>query len=251
VLTGSVSRGAADELSDIELLVVTGEELELATCFEHAERAGLERLETWGPQGGPASRVFGYREGVPIELVWWPREFAETAVAALFEGEASSLADALVHGVALRTTGLLARWQEQLRDYPAELAAARIESAALTWGGYAPEGMLTITRPGERLALVERMVDDANRVLQLVCALNRVWPPTTKRVAVRAEGLALKPERMAERIEEALTEPDPFRALLVMNQLQLEAIALAPSGPNVDRARVWLVQVREVLSGGE
>jgi len=56
---------------------------------------------------------------------------------------------------------------------------------------------------------------------------------------------------MADRIEEALTEPDPFRALLVMNQLQLEAIALAPSGPNVDRARVWLVQVREVLSGGE
>ena len=251
VLTGSVSRGAADELSDIEMLVITGGELELATCFEHAERAGLERLDTWGPQGGPASRVFGYREGVPIELVWWPREFAETAVAALFEGEASSSADALVHGVALRTTGLLARWQEQLRDYPAELAAARIESAALTWGGYAPEGMLTITRPGERLALVERMVDDANRVLQLVCALNRVWPPTTKRVAVRAEGLALKPERMAERIEEALTEPDPFRALLVMNQLQLEAIALAPSGPNVDRARVWLVQVREVLSGGE
>ena len=107
--------------------------------------------------------------------------------------------------------------------------------------------MLTITRPGERLALVERMVDDATRVLQLVYALNRVWPPTTKRVAVRAEGLAVKPERLAERIEDALTEPDPFRALLVMNELQLEAVALAPSGPNVDRARRWLAQVPEAL----
>jgi predicted nucleotidyltransferase len=247
VLTGSVSRGAADELSDIEMLVVTSEELGLATCFDHAERAGLESLDTWGPQGGPASRVFGYREGVPIELVWWPREFAETAVAALFEGEASSSADALVHGVALRTSGLFERWQQQLRDYPAELAAARIENAALTWGGYAPAGMLTLTRPGERLVLVERMVDDATRVLQIVYALNRVWPPTTKRVATRVEDLAVQPDRLAERIEEALTEPDPFCALLVLNELQLETVTLAPSGSNVDRARVWLAQVLEVL----
>jgi predicted nucleotidyltransferase len=251
VLTGSVSRGAADGLSDIEMLVVTGEELELATCFDHAERAGLERLDTWGPQDGPASRVFGYREGVPIELVWWPREFAETAVAALFEGEASSSADALVHGVALRTTGQLARWQERLRDYPEELAAARIENAALTWGGYAPEGMLTIARPGERLALVGRLLDDATRVLQIVYALNRVWPATDKRVAARVERLAVKPERLAERIEEALTEPDPFRALVVMTELQLETVALAPSGPNVDRARVWLAQVADVLRRGQ
>ena len=70
VLTGSVSRGVADEVSDIELLVVTAEALDLSTCFEHAGRAGLERLDTWGPQGTSTSRVFGYCEGVPIELVW-------------------------------------------------------------------------------------------------------------------------------------------------------------------------------------
>ena len=248
VVTGSVSRGVADEVSDIEMLVVTAEPLELESCFGHAAAAGLEHLDTWGPQGGPASRVFGYLEGVPIELVWWPREFAEASVAALLAGQESSSADALANGVALRTSGLLERWQEQLREYPAELAAARIEDAALTWGGYAPEGMLTITRPGERLVLVERMLDDANRVLQIVYALNRVWPPTTKRVALRVAALPLKPERLAERIDQALAEPDPFRALLVLNELQLETVALAPSGPNVDRARRWLADVSEVLS---
>jgi hypothetical protein len=107
--------------------------------------------------------------------------------------------------------------------------------------------MLTLTRPGERLVLVERMVDDATRVLTIVYALNRVWPPTTKRVAVRVEGLPVKPDRLAERIEEALTDPDPFRALLVLNQVQLEAVELAPSGPNVDRARRWLAEVVDVL----
>ena len=237
----------ADEVSDIEMLLVTTEPLELKTCYAHADRLGLERLDTWGPQGGPAQRVFGYREGVPIELVWWPRDFAEKSMAALFEGVPSSTADALVNGVSLRTVGLLERWQAQLAEYPEELAAERIEDAALTWGGYAPEGMLTITRPGERLVLVERMVDDANRVLQIVYALNRVWPPTTKRVAARVEGLAIKPPRLAERIEEALTEPDPFRAVLVLTGLQLETVALAPSGPNIDRARVWLTGVLDVV----
>jgi hypothetical protein len=250
VLTGSVSRGVADGVSDIEMLVVTAEPLDLPTCFEHAGRAGLERLDTWGPQGGPTSRVFGYCEGVPIELVWWPHNFAESTVAGLLAGPESSAADALANGLPLRTMGLLERWQELLREYPDELAAARIEDAALTWGGYAPEGLLTLTRPGERLVLVERMVDDATRVLRIVYALNRVWPPTTKRVAARVVGLALKPELVAERIEEALTEPDPFRALLVLNQLQLETVELAPSGPNVDRARIWLAQVLEVLRLG-
>jgi hypothetical protein len=247
VLTGSVSRGVADKVSDIELLIVTTEPLDLSTCFEHAGRSGLESLDTWGPQGSPASKVFGYLEGVPIELIWWPREFAEASVAGLLAGEESSSADALANGVPLRTAGLLKSWQERLRDYPEEVAAARIESAALTWGGYAPEGMFTIARPGERLSCVERLLDDALRVLKIVFALNRVWPPTTKRLAARVEELPMKPDRLAERIEEALTEPDLLRALLVMNELQLETVMLAPSGPNVDRARRWLSDVVEIL----
>jgi len=247
VLTGSVSRGVADDASDIEMLVITAEPLELEECFGHARAAGLEQLDTWGPQGTETQRVFGYRDGVPIELVWWSRDFAERSVDAILAGEPSGSGDALANGVAIRSAGLLEDWQRRLSDYPDEVAAERIEDAALTWGGYAPEGWLTLLRPGERVALVERMYDDATRVLKIVYALNRVWPPTTKRLAARSEELAIKPERLAERIEEALTEPDPARAALTMNELQLEIVELAPSGPNVNRARVWLRDVVEVL----
>ena len=41
VLTGSVSRGVADDVSDIEMLIVTPQPMELAACFEHARAAGL------------------------------------------------------------------------------------------------------------------------------------------------------------------------------------------------------------------
>src|SRR2546423_7294801 len=247
VLTGSVSRGMADDVSDIEMLGVTREPLELEACFGLARAAGLEGLDTWGAQDGPARRVSGYRERVPIELVWWPRDYTEARIDALFSGEVSSTADALVHGVPLRTSGLLGAWQERLREYPPELAAAQIEEAALPWGGFTPAGVLTIVRPDERLSLMEWMFDGAIRVLTIVFALNRVWLPTTKRLSSRVAPLAIKPDRLAERIEEALTESDPRRALLVMTELQLETVLLAPSGPNVDRARTWLAEAAELL----
>lgn len=247
VLTGSVSRGVADDVSDIEMLIVTRDELDLGACFSLGSACGVTDLGTWGPQGVPTKRVSGYRDGVPIELIWWSRAHAATAIDAIFAGDLSATADAMANGVALRTSGLLAEWQERLRHYPDELAAAHIEDAALTWGGFAAAGLLTLIRPEERLALVERMVDDASRVVRIVFALNRVWQPTLKRLAVRAATLPHKPERLAERIEHALTEPDPRRALLAMTELQGETVALAPDGPNITRARTWLRDGREIL----
>jgi predicted nucleotidyltransferase len=247
VLTGSVSRGMADGVSDIEMLVVTRAPLELEDCFGLARSAGLDELATWGAQGGPARRVFGYRERVPVELTWWPRDYAEAQIDALLAGAMHATADALAHGIALRTSGRLAAWQQRLRAYPPELAAARIEQAALPWGGFAPAGLLTLIRPGDRLALTAWMLDGAIGVVTIVFALNRVWQPTTKRLAVRVAPLQIKPHRLAERIEEALTEPDPRRALRVMTELQLDTVLLAPGGPNVDRARAWLADGADIL----
>jgi hypothetical protein len=247
VLTGSVSRGVADEVSDIEMLVVTREPLELEQCFTLARGSGLGGLDTWGAQDGPARRVSGYREAVPIELIWWPRDYAQAQIDALLAGEAPSTADALMLGVPLRTAGLLAAWQERLSAYPPELAAARIEEAALRWGGYTPAGLLTFLRPGDKLAVTEWLVDAATRVLTIVYAHNRVWQPTTKRLGARVASLAVKPDQLAERIDEALTESDPRRALLVMTELQLDTVLLAQNSPNVDRARTWLAEAAEVL----
>jgi len=252
VLTGSVSRGVADEVSDIEMLIVTPETMELAACFEHARAAGLEELDTWGDQSTPTRRVSGLLEGVSLELVWWSRENTESSIDSFFSSsDLSSGADAIAHGVALRTSGSLSRWQARLSEYPEELARARIEDAALTWGGFSPAGLLTLARPGERLSRTERMVDDASRVIRIVFALNRVWLPTTKRLAARVESLGVRPARLAARIEEAFSESDPRRALLVMTELQSETVALAPDGPNVNRARSWLAAGAKLLSSGE
>lgn len=251
VLTGSVSRGVADEVSDIEMLVVTREPLELEDCFRLARAAGLDELDTWGAQDGPTRRVSGYREDVPLELIWWSRDHAEEQIDALLAGKMHSTADALSHGVALRSRGRLAAWQDRLGAYPPGLAAAQIDDASLPWGGFTPAALLTLNRPGDRLALVEWILDGAVRVLTIVFALNRVWQPTTKHLAERVAPLTVKPDRLAERIEEALTDSDPRRALRVMTELQLDTVLLAPTGPNVNRARTWLAEGANILRSGE
>ena len=73
--------------------------------------------------------------------------------------------------------------------------------------------------------------------------------PTSKRLATNVAPLAVKPERLAERIEEALAETDPRTALRTMTELQLDTVRLAPSGPNVDRARKWFTEALEILRG--
>jgi hypothetical protein len=243
-VTGSVSRGVADDVSDIEMLVVVAEPHTLDECFELAASAGLTGLDTWGDPATPARRVSGYLDGVPIETIWWHRALAEEQVAA----PTQATGDALLNALPLKTSGLLAGWQRQLAVVPEEVAAARIEEAAQRWGGFTPAGLLTIVRPGDRLQLTEWLVDAATRVLAIVYALNRAWQPTSKRLAARLDALPVKPERTAERIEEALVEPDPRRALRVMTQLQLDAVHLAPPGPNVDRARRWLAEALDVLA---
>lgn len=241
VVTGSVSRGLADELSDVEMLVVTEEPVSLEQAFELAATAGLEQRDTWGDPSTPTRRVFGYLDGVAVETIWWSRELAEER----FDQPGAD--QALLHGIPLRTSGLLARWQEQLALYPEGLAAQRIEQAAERWGGYAPGALLTIARPDCGLARREWLVDSAQRVLAIVFALNRDRQPTAKRLAANVGPLAIRPGRLAERIEEALAEPDPRASLRLMAELQLETVQLAPAGPNVNRARAWLAEALEIL----
>src|SRR5262249_18523149 len=62
--------------------------------------------------------------------------------------------------------------------------------------------------------------------------------------ATNVAALSVKPDRLAERDEEALAATEARPALHVMTELQLETVRLAPGGPNDHRARTRLAEWR-------
>ena len=87
---------------------------------------------------------------------------------------------------------------------------------------------------------------ELRRIAERICA---ALPPDAEEVVLTgsvSRGVADEVS-FAERIEQTLTEPDPLCALLVMSELQADVLALAPSGPNVDRARRWVEDAIDVL----
>jgi hypothetical protein len=230
VLTGSTSRGTADELSDVELLVIAP---------ELPDEVPLGDVDTWSPPGLPIRWFGGSFDGEFVELIWWPPSYAEERVAQIAAGEIVDharlrTADAIVNGICLRG-GRHARWVEQLAVYPDGLAEKIIADAAATWSEPA-RSERALQRPGDALMLAWRYVDGSENLLRIVFALNGEWEPGWKRLAARVERLARKPDRLAERIDAAGRTLD----LAALRQLAAETLALAPDLPAVLRARRML-----------
>lgn len=201
LLTGSASRGVADEDSDFELLLV-GETLpppgEIA--------AGLEVFDVGEMPGRDGWWIGGTVQGEPYELTAWTRARTDARITGILAAEIVDqrvrAAEAIVHGLALRTSGGIADWQERLRTYPDALADAIVLDAIGDWTEQTPRGI-------------------------------RTWQPGWKRLPESVAPLPVKPQRLAERIDEALLGVD----VLAARELVHDTLALAPDLPRVVQAR--------------
>ena len=192
------------------------------------------------------TRVALHDQRPPLERDVTLREYVgervrAIAAAEIVDPQRLKTAEALVHGISLRGDGL-ATWQAQLATYPELLAERIAEDAAATWHEV-PRSELTLLRPGERLVLVQRLVEDAENVLRLVFALNRTWQQGWKHLATVLEPLALQPEGLAAGIDAALAGGD----LRAMRELVSDTLALAPGSPAVERARAEVAALLERL----
>jgi predicted nucleotidyltransferase len=232
LLTGSASRGVADEDSDFEMLLV-GETLppveEIAAGLDVFDVDEVPERDGWW--------IGGTVEGEPYELIAWTRARTDARITGILAAEIVDrrvrTAEAVAHGLPLRTSGGIAEWQERLRTYPGALAEAIVLDAIGDWTEQTPRGIRGLLRSGWRLELTKRIVDDLENVLRIVFALNRAWQPGWKRLPELVAPLAVKPERLAERIDEALVRNDIVSA----RALARDTLALAPDLPRVVQAR--------------
>jgi hypothetical protein len=227
VLTGSTSRGIADELSDVELLVIS-EPL--------PKELPLEDVQSWTP-GIEGSMWFGgYAEGEKVELVWWTPGFVEERVRAIAAGEIVDharlrTAEAITNGIPLHGKRH-AEWATRLARYPDGLTAKIVDDVADEWIDPVSSQRSNL-RPGDALVLAQALVAAAEGILRIVFALNEEWVPSWKRLGNRLEPLPVKPNLLAERIDAAIRALD----LHALRDLAAETLELAPETEKTREAR--------------
>lgn len=250
LLTGSVSRGVADDASDVELLLVAPHLPTVATAEHWARAAGVEPTSTW--QSPELTYLAGQAQETLIELIWLEASGVDALVTQAFDGdlvdhERLRALEALEHGVPLRGGSHLRVWQARLQTYPDELRERLVRDAVDDWGGYIVTAYTRQIRRNDRYSLNRVVLEVADDVLRLLFALNRRWEPSWKRVPQLVEPLELKPERAGERIESALSVSDPRVAMLTIFELARDAVELVDPELDIGRARAWLDEVVEAL----
>jgi hypothetical protein len=237
-LTGSVALGLADDDSDIEL------NLWVETLPDAAQRDGwLAAISAtdvkaedmpWGD--GTFAATFRYR-GVTVEAGWQTITMLEAALRSVLDEHRTSrltLAYAVSQAVTLRSEGALAKWQSWLADYPDGLRARLIEQNTNVWRLPHAGGIRwALVRRRDVLALNERLTWDVYNILNLLFALNRRWRPDWKWLRHKCAALPVKPDRLAERIEEIFTAPELDRRVATCQHLILDTLALLPPSPSI------------------
>ena len=189
MLTGSVSRGVADDISDIEMLIVTEGEVD-PEC--RAMRTDSDRR---APFRRRADLVVSRERRLGARFDLHGRPHCECGR----DRQRSRLADVRAAGAVAGTTAPLPGRARQRTDRGCGPQMGRLPCLR----------SLDTPSPG-RAAGARRVAGRRRgRIVRIVFALNRVWQPTLKRIADRTSVLTVKPDRLAERIAEALTEPRP------------------------------------------
>lgn len=232
VLTGSTSRGIADALSDVELLVLSD---------SLPDELPLDERQSWSPGIEGAMWYGGSFEGEKVEFVWWTPAYVDERVRAIAAGEIVDharlrTAEAIVNGIPLRGERH-ADLRRRLARYPDGLAVRIVDDVTDEWVDWVAS-QRTNLRPGDALVLAQALVDTAEGILRVVFALNEEWEPGWKRLAARVEPLEVKPDRLAERIDADIRALD----LEAMRALAAETLALAPETAKTRRARGLLLE---------
>lgn len=241
-LTGSASVGLADEHSDIELnfWVDTLPSPDKRAHWLREAGATDITIDQMPIEDGSFWVTCRYR-GIWIEAGWQEIRAQEELLGAILAGEVTEharlmLAFIIQHAVSLRSGGLFVNWQQRLAHYPDALQARLIEEASLLWTF--PHLLIswwTLPQRDEWLRLHAILVRELHNALRVLFAINRQWEPEWKWIAQMTRSLALKPDRLAERINEVFASP-PEQSLHLCLQLIYETLLLVPPPHDVSRA---------------
>jgi len=201
LLAGSVARGLADDLSDIELDVYwsrppTPEEREAAV-----EGAGWGRVYAEVDEHEWADGLSA--DGVKVDVSGFTTStidgYVDAALAGDTEAELQVRVTALRDGRVLHGDDVVAAWRRRVEVYPETLAVAMVEDGL----SLRSRERLEMLAARDDVVLLHRdLVDGVQGVLDALFGMNRVWCPHPhhKWLDWEATLLTIKPDRLVERV---------------------------------------------------
>jgi hypothetical protein len=245
-LMGSVSRGWADEHSDIEMNFWV-DRLDWPDAYETWLRGIGAKVRFYpnSPRDGPRWIKFDF-SGTAVEIGWQTFEQCEAVLERIFAGRVTEsdmaegfVTEALPNSITLRDGEHLRSWNMRLRDYPDALRSLLITEAAARWSREPRWFDMTaaFARRPEPSALVLRYDASIRAVLRILFALNRQWEPELRKWTRRwVETLEAKPDRLADRIFAIYARPLAAETWPAFLQLVSDSLRLVPAEFDVSQS---------------
>lgn len=244
LLAGSAALGTSDEHSDVDLLNYY-QELPDQRAFDAAMRElGAERLGELPPPDDNEFAAFYRIDGVQVqtgaELITSVERRLKRIAAGDVDWITAKVAMGLLEGVPLHGDEILRGWQGRAR-YPESLRRSEVEANLGFFAIWALDEHLA-ARDAE-LFRRQMLLDGAFRVVAVLSAVNRLYFTTFqfKRAHTHTERMTVRPERLAERLDQVANEA-PSNAAEELRKLVDETKAIVKAEmPDVDVDVHWHV----------
>ncbi len=244
MITGSAAEGVSDHYSDLDMTVYYEGELpsEETLAAIREGHGAPERAWLLGERADGNIAEAYELDGVQAQIghatiAAWENDIGEVldrwnADTPLHKAMSGTLECVAVHGEAL-----IGRWKARIRAYPEGLARAMVEKRLAIF----PVWYVQDALDGRDATLwhFQIRVETAYALLGILAGLNRLYFTTFQLKKMRrfVEQMQVKPERLAERVED-LFQQTPATAAKSLEALTGEVLALvAREMPDVDIAR--------------
>jgi hypothetical protein len=235
IITGSVSRGLADENSDIEIEFLVDDLMPECDMVNWIKEIGGTKIYPYGAPIGDGSVwiIFKYKD-YWIEAGWQKIDTMRDNIKSILTGEVYThdkltLASTFKNAIFIRKNGVLDSLQEELNSYPDDLQQKIIMNTIIPWTvDLGLNVRRVLAKRDDKIPLLERMIADVHRILRILYAVNKQWEPDWKWTKHIIKDLDVKPENLIERIDSIICIKNSEESLKNCFQLIYDTLSLIP-----------------------
>lgn len=242
IVTGSVSRGFADENSDIEIELLVDKKVSEEERIKWIRSIGGTEIKSYGAPivDGSEWVIFNYK-GYWVEAGWQTYSAMENNINDILELKYCThdrllTASALKNSKILKDANIISEIKQRLDIYPEGLKKKIILNTIEPWTiELALKVRKSLAARDDRLALIQTMVLDVQRIIRILSALNKQWETDWKWTRHTFEDFTIKPQKLEERVNKILCMNNAEESIKECFNLIYDTLILIPEQLELDQ----------------